>query len=68
MTSSAPDRGCAAVLALLLWLLAAAAGAHEIRPAFLQFSEGPPGQFEQIWKQPVAGSRTPAISRMANIH
>jgi len=65
MTSSGPDRRRTAGLVLLLWLLAAAAGAHEIRPAYLQFSEQTPGEFEEIWKQPVSGpTRLPLQPRL----
>lgn len=34
---------------------AAAANAHEVRPAFLQVVETAPSRFEVTWKQPVAG-------------
>jgi hydrogenase/urease accessory protein HupE len=41
-----------AVLALL-----AQAGAHELRPAYLELAETAPGQFSVLWKVPAAGDR-----------
>jgi len=41
------------LLAFLLWCLAAAAVAHEVRPAFLRVVETAPSEFNVIWKQPV---------------
>lgn len=41
------------LLALLLWCIAAAAAAHEVRPAFLRATETAPGEFTIVWKQPV---------------
>jgi len=41
------------LLALLLWCAAAAANAHEVRPAFLRATEVAPSEFDVVWKQPV---------------
>jgi hydrogenase/urease accessory protein HupE len=41
--------------AILLAILARAAGAHEVRPAFIQITERPNGHYEVLWKQPSAG-------------
>jgi hypothetical protein len=44
------------VLALVLVFVAVrGALAHEVRPAFLQISEGEPGVFSVLWKQPTLG-------------
>jgi hypothetical protein len=44
------------LLAILVWLgLAAAAGAHEVRPALLQIVERGPRAYEVTWKQPAMG-------------
>ena len=43
------------VLALILMTTAAAA--HEVRPAYLELSEGELGVFEVIWKQPIVANR-----------
>jgi hydrogenase/urease accessory protein HupE len=45
--------GLAAVL--LIWLVAAPAAGHEVRPALLQISETGPGRYEVLWKQPASG-------------
>ena len=41
------------ILAFLLWCVATAASAHEVRPAFLRITETAPGEFNAVWKQPV---------------
>jgi hypothetical protein len=38
-------------------LLASAAGAHEVRPAFLQVEESAPGTYGVVWKVPSNGGR-----------
>ena len=43
--------------ALLCALLAGAAHAHEVRPAFLGITETEPGRFSVLWKQPLLGDR-----------
>lgn len=46
------------LLIICLWLSAAAASAHEVRPAFLRATETAPQEFSIVWKQPVlAGQR-----------
>jgi hypothetical protein len=44
-------------LAIFLVLLLAAlrAGAHEVRPAFLELTERAPGEFDVLWKVPALG-------------
>jgi hydrogenase/urease accessory protein HupE len=43
-------------LAIALLLLAASwAGAHEVRPAYLELTERAPGEFEVLWKVPALG-------------
>jgi hydrogenase/urease accessory protein HupE len=53
-----------AVLATLQF--AAAAAAHEVRPAYLELREGTPGEFTVLWKTPARGEMrlalTPAFS------
>lgn len=41
---------------------AAAANAHEVRPAFLQIEESDPGRYAVLWKQPTVGGRVLPIS------
>lgn len=57
--SAAPLRRAACLLAAFgLWLIAAGnALAHEVRPAYLQFTEESPGVFAVLWKQPVLDGR-----------
>lgn len=44
------------LLALMLsCVLAPATRAHEVRPAFLELTEGAPGQFNVLWKVPAMG-------------
>ncbi|MFW6093702.1 MAG: HupE/UreJ family protein [Pseudomonadota bacterium] len=43
--------------AALVQLLAPGAAAHEVRPAYLQFTETAPERFEAVWKQPVLAGR-----------
>ncbi len=38
---------------IVLWICAATASAHEVRPAFLSLTETTPGEFNMVWKQPV---------------
>lgn len=45
------------VAGCLLVLYSALAGAHEVRPAYLQIAEVAPQQFEVLWKQPVMADR-----------
>ncbi|MCE9610308.1 MAG: HupE/UreJ family protein [Chthoniobacter sp.] len=40
---------------LLLLLIASRAGAHEVRPAFLELTERAPGEFDVLWKVPAMG-------------
>ena len=40
---------------LLLLLTALRAGAHEVRPAFLELTERVPGEFDVLWKVPALG-------------
>jgi hydrogenase/urease accessory protein HupE len=40
---------------LALMLAAIAARAHEVRPAYLELTERAPGEFDVLWKVPVAG-------------
>lgn len=42
---------------LALWLPAAPAGAHEVRPAYLEIAERADGSLDILWRQPVAGDR-----------
>src|ERR1700686_3634004 len=42
---------------IFLWsIIASAASAHEVRPAFLQITERPNGHYDVLWKQPTMGS------------
>ncbi len=49
---------------LLLWLLVVAtpAGAHELRPAYLELRERGAGSFDVSWKTPMRGNRRLALS------
>jgi len=49
------------LLAILLWCCAAAASAHEVRPAFLKATELNAGEFQVVWKQPVISGRRLSI-------
>jgi hydrogenase/urease accessory protein HupE len=75
MNSSHSDRGKAErgwsrapaiVLAVLSWLGAGAATAHEVRPAYLQITENAQHKFDVLWKQPSNGTLviklTPRVS------
>ncbi|MEP2102605.1 MAG: HupE/UreJ family protein [Parasphingorhabdus sp.] len=42
---------------IIIWLNAAAASAHEIRPAALELTEQPDGLVGVIWKQPILSGR-----------
>jgi hypothetical protein len=44
-----------AALAVCLFMVAPRAGAHEIRPAFLQIEELAPQRYELLWKVPTRG-------------
>ena len=58
------SRGLAA---LLLGLLAvgSAAGAHEVRPAYLQLEETAPGRYTVLWRTPVlSGMRLPVALKL----
>ena len=46
-------------------LFAPAAGAHEVRPAYLELKETAPGQFSVLWRTPVlAGMRLPVVLKL----
>lgn len=46
----------AALLALLAWLaMAAPARADDLRPGFLELTEGAPGTWTMVWKAPILG-------------
>ncbi len=45
------------MMLLLCCLVSWPAFAHEVRPAFLQFVETEPGQFDVLWKQPIVQDR-----------
>ena len=51
-----------ALLAPLLLLLPVPAGAHELRPAYLELREGDAGSFHVSWKTPMRGERRLALS------
>jgi len=38
------------------------AAAHEVRPAYLELREGPPGEFRVLWKTPMRGEMRLALS------
>lgn len=44
-----------ASIALLLFWVAGAAGAHELRPGVLELREGQPGTYSLLWKRPAGG-------------
>jgi hydrogenase/urease accessory protein HupE len=46
-----------AALLLIIIALVRPAAAHELRPAYLELTEGPAGQFSVLWKVPAAGDR-----------
>lgn len=46
-----------AALLLIILALVRPVAAHELRPAYLELSEGTPGQFSVLWKVPAAGDR-----------
>jgi len=47
--------------------LAATAGAHEVRPAYLEITETVPGQLSVLWRTPVlAGMRLPVALKIPN--
>jgi hydrogenase/urease accessory protein HupE len=46
---------------LALLCLSLSAAAHEARPAYLQITEAPPGQYEVVWKRPQQGELTLAL-------
>lgn len=49
-------------LFLALLLMSATAQAHESRPAYIEFKETTPGQFNVLWRTPVtAGMRLPVV-------
>ena len=41
-----------ASIAVLLFWVAGAAGAHELRPGVLELREGQPGTYSLLWKRP----------------
>ncbi len=43
--------------AICVAALARAASAHEVRPGYLEISEGAEGRWEVLWKRPIAGER-----------
>ena len=43
------------LLLALLWLVAAPALAHEVRPAYLELREDKAGEFGVLWKTPMRG-------------
>ena len=45
------------LIAAALWFCAAAANAHEVRPAYLQVTETISGQFDVVWKQPIISGK-----------
>jgi hypothetical protein len=54
-----------AILVVLLMAIAAAARAHEARPAYLEVRETGPGRYELLWRTPVlAGMRLPIALQM----
>ncbi len=44
-----------ASIAVLLFWVAGAAGAHELRPGVLELREGRPGTYSLLWKRPAGG-------------
>jgi hydrogenase/urease accessory protein HupE len=46
----------------LLWLVAAPALAHEVRPAYLELHEDKAGEFRVLWKTPMRGDLRLALS------
>lgn len=44
-----------ASIAVLLFWMAGAAGAHELRPGVLELREGQPGTYSLLWKRPAGG-------------
>jgi hydrogenase/urease accessory protein HupE len=46
----------------LLWLVAAPALAHEVRPAYLELHEDKTGEFRVLWKTPMRGDLRLALS------
>jgi hydrogenase/urease accessory protein HupE len=55
------------VLAAIVWLfaLATTAGAHEIRPAYLQIDQIGPGRYDVLWRTPLlSGMRLPVALRL----
>lgn len=51
----------ATLCAFLIALAASGAGAHEVRPAYLEITETAPDRFDVVWKQPVLVDRRLAI-------
>lgn len=54
-------RALGPLVAALAALLASAAGAHEVRPAYLALEETGPGLYEVLWKVPARGDATLGI-------
>jgi hypothetical protein len=50
------------LLLVLLWLAAAPALAHEVRPAYLELHEDKAGEFRVLWKTPMRGDLRLALS------
>jgi hydrogenase/urease accessory protein HupE len=50
------------LLLVLLWLVAAPALAHEVRPAYLELHEDKAGEFRVLWKTPMRGDLRLALS------
>lgn len=56
------QRTAAWVLGLAAVLCPTAAGAHEVRPAYLELTEVSAGRFEVLWKQPILPSADPDLA------
>lgn len=49
-------------LQIAVFILVTAAGAHEIRPSYLEIKETSPGQYSVLWRTPVlSGMRLPVV-------
>jgi hypothetical protein len=56
------QRSTAWALGLAAMLCPTGAGAHEVRPAYLELTEVSAGRFEVLWKQPILPSGDPALA------
>jgi len=54
-------KGATLLFGMMVWFLAEAVMAHEIRPAYLEIKETETGRFDVLWKQPVLAGRTLSI-------